>query len=192
MTQTEKLTLDYIKSQMSESRFKHVLSVAENAKKLAQIHNINQYDAETAGLLHDLAREWSGEQLIDFLKQRSIKISTQQMELPILLHGHVASIIVHEKFGINNNDLLNSVKNHTSGATYMSELEKIIFISDTLGSMQSKDPARYNEIMDAATKSLSKGVELIYELTYQHFIDNNITIAEIFFDNWNANKPKQI
>lgn len=190
MIQTEKLTLDYIKNQMSESRFSHVLSVAENAKKLAQIHNINQYDAETAGLLHDLAREWSGEQLIDFLKQRSIKISTQQMELPILLHRHVASIIVHEKFGINNNDSLNSVKNHTSGATDMSELEKIIFISDTLGSMQSKDPARYNEIMNTATESLSKGVELIYELTYQHFIDNNITIAENFFDNWNANKSK--
>lgn len=65
-----------------------------------------------------------------------------------------------------------------------------LFIPDTLGSMQSKDPARYNEIMNAATELLSKGVELIYELTYQHFIENNTPIADSFIENWNANKSK--
>jgi len=175
----EKLTIKYLKKQVSTKRFEHILSVAEHAKNLAITHDDNIDNAELAGLLHDLTREWPFETVLEFLNQRSVSINDDERNHPILLHGKVASIVAKEKFGIDNQDILNSVSNHTLGSKNMSQLEMIIFISDTLASLKN---------IDTASNSLMNATNLVYELTYKHLVETNTPVAKEFYDNWCANK----
>jgi len=185
---SENFTIEYLKTQVSPKRFEHILSVAEQAKKLATIHSINPDDAELAGLLHDLTREWDFDDMLDFVKQRSIPINDDEKNFPILLHGKIASIVAREKFGIDNQDILNSVSNHTLGSKNMSNLEMIIFLSDTLSWLKESDDNTYQQIFNTASTSLAKATEMVYELTYNHFIENKTTIAKDFIENWESNK----
>jgi len=188
MLLNDKVSIDYIKDQMSAERFQHSLSVAENAGKLAVVHHVNVDDAKSAGLLHDLCREWPNERILLFLDQKAIKVSTEKRKVPVLLHGLVASTIIKERFGITDQNIINAVKNHTLGAKNMSALEKIVFLADTLASVAETDPVKYQLIFNAAVKSLEKGVSLTYELTAQYFKEKGLQPISEFFENWAANK----
>jgi len=188
MTPDKKFTINYLKSQVSAKRFDHILSVAEHAKNLAIIYNENADNAELAGLLHDLTREWPFDTVIEFMQHRLIGINDDERNHPILLHGKVASIVAKEKFNIDNQDILNSVSNHTLGSKNMSQLEMIIFISDTLTSLKNIDKNKYQLVLDTASKSLINATNLVYDLTYKHLVETNTPIAKEFYDNWCANK----
>ena len=49
-----------------------------------------------------------------------------------LWHGPVGALIAHSEFGIDNEDVLNAVRFHTTGRTNMSPLEKIIYVADKI------------------------------------------------------------
>ena len=54
---------DRIKEILSEKRFRHSLGVAKLAQELAEIHSVDPEKAYLAGLLHDVLREKSEEEL---------------------------------------------------------------------------------------------------------------------------------
>ena len=186
----KKITIKYLKNQVSEKRFGHILSVADHAKNLAIIHNENSENAELAGLLHDLTREWPFKTVLEFVKDRLIKVNDDERNYPILLHGKVAAIVAKEKFNINNQDVLNSVRNHTLGSKNMSKLEMIVFISDTLASLKDIDKKKHQLVLDTALKSLINATNFVYELTYKHLVETDTPIAKEFYENWNANKSQ--
>lgn len=177
---------EYTKSQLSEKRYEHSLCVSKIAVSLAKIHDQDTETAQTAGLSHDLAREWKYEDMFKFLIDRNINTSDSENKIPILLHGKVASIIIQEKFNINDIEIINAIENHTLGRADMSEIEKIIFISDYLAS--AKDSDRYSEVYQVANKSLNDALLLIFKSNYDHYIQNDFPIADEFFDVWNYYK----
>ena len=57
-----------LKNTLSEYRYNHSLRVAEESQKLAKHYNIDEQKAYLAGLVHDIAKEYSDEknrQIID-------------------------------------------------------------------------------------------------------------------------------
>lgn len=177
---------NYIKSQMSEKRFNHSLAVSRVASELAKIHNENTEDAEIAGLLHDLTREWNFNNVFNFLDLRNIETSEDEKNIPILLHGLVASIVIGEELGIDNTNIINSVKNHTLGREGMTNLEKIIYIADYIASAEGSD--RYQPALDLAKISLDESLLSIFQATYNYLTDNNLPIAKKFLTTWDYYK----
>jgi predicted HD superfamily hydrolase involved in NAD metabolism len=47
-----------------------------------------------------------------------------------LLHAKVGSFLAKEKYGIEDEDVLNAIRYHTTGRPCMSTLEKILYIAD--------------------------------------------------------------
>lgn len=58
MYNTEKIKKD-LKNNMSQSRYDHSLLVAQEAKLLARHYHIDEEKAYVAGLVHDIAKEFS-------------------------------------------------------------------------------------------------------------------------------------
>ena len=126
----EKQMLDYIKTNLKESRFRHSLSVSDTGALLAGRYNQNIEKAHIAGLVHDCAKNLTDVQLIKVARDHKIEISDIEIQNPSILHGLVASIIAKEEMGINDEDILMSIRYHTTGRKNMSILEKIIYIAD--------------------------------------------------------------
>lgn len=122
--------MEYLKENLKESRYRHSLSVSETAVKLAKIYNEDQEKAKLAGLVHDCAKNMSDEELISLGEKEYGKLDEVMLSSPQLLHGQVGAIIARDKMDICDEDVLNSIKYHTTGRTSMSLLEKIIYIAD--------------------------------------------------------------
>ncbi|MEG0772364.1 bis(5'-nucleosyl)-tetraphosphatase (symmetrical) YqeK [Clostridium sp.] len=120
----------YIKEQLNEPRFIHSIGVMETSEKLAIFYGADPYKARIAGLCHDCAKNLTRGELIHMAEEKEGKLPEIYLHAPQLLHGLVGSYISKNIFEIYDEDILNSIRYHTTGRKDMSLLEKIIYISD--------------------------------------------------------------
>lgn len=119
-----------IKSKMSEHRFVHSVNVSKEARKLAKIYGADAEKAAIAGILHDITKEMPVEEQLKFITDSGIILDNVQKNAPKLWHGISGSIYIKENLDINDADILNAIRYHTTGRAGMSLLEKIIFVAD--------------------------------------------------------------
>lgn len=82
------------------------------------------------GLLHDICREWSDEQLYDFVDSHHVGLEPEELSQPQLLHGPVAAALLREEgFG---GELATAVRWHTLGSVDMGRMGLVLFVSDYL------------------------------------------------------------
>lgn len=119
-----------LKKQVSNSRYLHSLEVANIARSLALRFGADAEKAEIAGLLHDYSKDLNKKelariiQLSDELPKELLSYSDE------LWHGPVASLIIKDEFNITDEEIINSIRHHTSGRRNMSLIEKIICLAD--------------------------------------------------------------
>ena len=58
-----------LKNNLSQFRYEHSILVAEEAKKLANHYNIDEEKAYIAGLVHDIAKEFSDDENSKWIKK---------------------------------------------------------------------------------------------------------------------------
>ncbi len=119
-----------IKSKMSEHRFIHSVNVSKEARKLAKIYGADAEKAAIAGILHDITKEMPVEEQLKIITDSGIILDNVQKNAPKLWHGISGSIYIKENLDINDADILNAIRYHTTGRAGMSLLEKIIFVAD--------------------------------------------------------------
>ena len=119
---------DYVESNMSKKRFKHVLGVVETARMLAMRHGVNEEDAMLAALVHDVVKEQDFEEAKQILVEKGETLYLEHS--PKVWHAPLGAFVANELFGIVNEDILNAVRYHTTGKAEMSELGKVIFVAD--------------------------------------------------------------
>lgn len=116
--------------QLSAKRAKHTISVANEARRLAVLHNENGDKAYLAGLLHDIAKEFPDEKLISLLDEKGYP--TNKYEDINLNHALASRIIANEVYGVEDEEVLFAIENHTFGRVGMSKLEMIVSIADVI------------------------------------------------------------
>lgn len=141
---------EQIKESLSEKRFLHTLSVANEAKRLAKHYNADENAAYLAGLVHDCAKEIPKDEAFERLKGFGYEPDSDMLLCPGLWHGPLGMFVARERFGIDNTDVLNAVCYHSTGRADMSLLEKIIYLADFIEPLRSFD-----------------GVEEVRELAYK-------------------------
>lgn len=130
------MNLENMKSKLhsliSEKRFIHTLGVVETAKKLAQLYEVDIEKAEIAALLHDCAKELPKEELKYICETYFSKEFLTFKDTPQIYHSFAGAYIAQNNFGIVDENILNSIKYHTTGNENLSPLEKIIYIADAI------------------------------------------------------------
>ena len=117
---------------LKPSRYQHSLGVAETAVFLAERFGINREQAQVAGLLHDCAREFPNEDLIQEAEKRQIAVEPVEKQMPLLLHAYVGARLVVEKYGVNDKAVEQAIWRHTVGGAQMTKLDKIIWFADMI------------------------------------------------------------
>ena len=126
----DKIKID-VKNTLTPKRYEHVINVMETALLLNKT-NIPKWKIEISALLHDFQKELSDSELIKICKRENFpELKNIENWLPIL-HGFVAYLYAKNILEIKDNNILNSIKYHSIGRTKMSELEKIIYLSDNI------------------------------------------------------------
>lgn len=121
-----------LQNDLSHDRFIHTLNVAETALELAQVYKINSGQVELAALLHDCARDYSDEQLLQMAHQLGIKVDKIQENIPAMLHGPVGAELARQKYGIEDEEVLSAIAVHTTGKEDMNDAAKVLMIADAI------------------------------------------------------------
>lgn len=129
-----------LKKVLKESRYMHTIGVADTAKDMAEVFGVNPNQAYLAGILHDCAKYYSNEQLLEICVENNIFISEYEKKAPYLLHGKVGAWIARQKYHIEDGQILNAVKWHTTGKADMTKLEQIVFCADYIEPGRSVQP----------------------------------------------------
>ncbi len=115
-----------------DHRYAHVIRVARLADKLAQRHGEDADAARLAGLLHDIARLYSGERLLEECAARGLAIDAFERRNPIVLHARLGAEIARERFGVTDERVLDAMRRHTVAAPRMTRLDAIVYLADGL------------------------------------------------------------
>ena len=115
-----------VKKLLTEERWQHTVRVAEMAASRCISLGIYEEDALIAAALHDCAKYLGrdAKELKGFEFPPSVP--------PPVLHQYSGAFVAEHTFGIKDKNILNAIAYHTSGRENMSELEKLIFLSDLL------------------------------------------------------------
>ena len=117
-------------SALSEYRFNHSKMVAKAAKALADKYGEDERLAETAGILHDITKEMPVNIQLQLLEDNGIMLNDVTKHSEAILHAVSGAAYIEHQLGIDNKDIQNAVRYHTTARANMSLLEKIVFIAD--------------------------------------------------------------
>lgn len=157
-----------MEKELTAKRYEHTLCVAYTAAALAMVHGADTDSAMVAGMLHDCAKCLSVKKLISICEKNNLPISEVEMQNPAaLLHAKAGSFLAQNKYGIDDPDILNAIRYHTTGRPNMSRLEKILYIADYIEPGR-KHASNLGQIRRAAFQDLDGALFKILEDTLSY------------------------
>jgi predicted HD superfamily hydrolase involved in NAD metabolism len=157
----EQIRMD-LKSRLKKSRYLHSIGVEEVSHDLAVIHNCDIHKAVTAGLLHDCAKYLTDGELLRECERYHLPVAEVEIRCPYLLHAKVGAAFAKDRYGIEDEEILNAITYHTTGRPSMTLLEKIIYIADYIEPNRKPLP-RLSQIRETAYDNLDRAICLITE-----------------------------
>lgn len=154
-----------LKKNLKKSRYEHSLQVANTAKRLAKVYNVDEDKAYLAGLIHDCAKYAKGEEFA--AKLYNVKLPKKYLENNKLIHTYVGPIKARVDYKIEDEEILDAIAAHTTGRIPMTMLDMIIFISDYIEpsrAFKGVDEVRhmaYEDIVLASIMKLDMNIEFL-------------------------------
>ena len=121
-----------LQKRLKPGRFRHSLGVADTAVFLARRFGVDEEKARVAGLLHDCAREFPNDTLIEEAARRGIAVEPLERSMPLLLHAYIGAERVKEIYGVEDAEICQAIYRHTVGGGNMTPLDKIIWYADMI------------------------------------------------------------
>lgn len=118
-----------VEEQLTPSRLAHTKGVVQTAVTLAKQFGADPEKAEQAAILHDYSKGWSMDTLREWIVSRQIGEDLLQQE-PAMWHAFVGAEAVREQLGVDDDDVLNAIRYHTTGRPNMSLVEKVVCLAD--------------------------------------------------------------
>lgn len=149
-----------LQNKLKPSRYEHSLSVAFTCICLAMRYEYPLDQAELAGLMHDCAKCYEDNEIIRLCEKHGLDISEDERKAPAVLHAKYGAWIARERYGIQDQEVLDAIACHTTGKPAMNMLDKILYIADYIEARRDK-AANLPQMRKLAFEDLD---EALYEI----------------------------
>jgi predicted HD superfamily hydrolase involved in NAD metabolism len=150
MAFTPESAVALLQARLSPARRFHSLGAAGFAALLCVRHGLDPEKGHLAGLVHDLARELPAAELLGLAGGGGFL--PWERAAPVLLHGRAAAVLLRDRYGLSDAEVLTAVADHVTGRPRMPRLSKVLFCADFL------EPGR--DFADDALRALALELSL--------------------------------
>lgn len=161
--------LKMLREMTDEKRYRHTLGVMECARELAGLYGLDDYQAETAALLHDCARCLDERDLLAIADEQGWPVDDLERVIPDLLHGKAGAYFARARFGVTDLAVLQAIEVHTLGAQNMTALDKVIFIADMVEA--GRDFPGVDRLRALARRDLDLALLNCFDATIRYVIE---------------------
>lgn len=183
---SEDEVLDWLKTHLNEHRLSHSIGCAKSAVKLAEKFGLDEKKAYVAGLLHDCAKCFTKEKMLEIIEKEIPDIDKTELFSPKTLHAPVSAYIAEKEFGVKDKDILSSIRWHTLGKLNMSDFEKIIFLADKIepNTRHSEYRTMILQLLEEED-GLNKALLMCYKETIKSLVKRDLRICMTTIDIYN-------
>ena len=158
---------NHIRNLMSEYRFNHTLRVAKTAMQIARaVAPKKVKKAYIAGMYHDVAKEFNETTILSMVKNYDKKLYPTVHTL----HGICSAMYIKDNFYINDEEILDAIRNHVIPPMECSTLSMILYCADKLEPGRTvNDVKNRRKKLSIVKKDLKKGFKLLYNETKERY-----------------------
>ena len=174
----------YIRSKLNPTRYAHVLSVRDLAVDLAEKYGADVHSVNLAALLHDCAKWMRPAELYEAAGGYGIQLDEIESRNASLLHAIIGAEIAIFRFAIDDAEILDGVRTHTTGRAKMTLMEKILYVADFA------EPRRTHEGVDRvralAYQDLDRAAFEVSRYKIEHLLKKGAPIHPNTIDAYNS------
>lgn len=130
MIEREQEFIAAIRARLGDKRYNHSLNVAQEARKLASRYGADEDKAYIAGILHDVLKDTELQKQRDYLAINGVHLEDYELMAPKLWHAVAGAFYVRQELGVDDAEIVDAIRYHTTGRRYMTTLDKILYVAD--------------------------------------------------------------
>ncbi|MCZ8518669.1 MULTISPECIES: bis(5'-nucleosyl)-tetraphosphatase (symmetrical) YqeK [Paenibacillus] len=147
--------MESVRSQMPEKRWIHTLGVMETAVLLAERFGADPAKADLAAILHDVCKYWRVDEQARVIRENGLPQDLLGYDKE-LWHAHAGAWVAQSQYGVEDEEVLDAIRYHTSGRESMTLLDKVVCLADYME--PGRDFPGVHNIRENAEHSLEKAL----------------------------------
>ncbi len=176
-----------LKKELTDERYRHTLGVMYTACALAMRYDLDLDQARIAGLLHDCAKCIPNKKKLSICEKKKVELTPFEKSNPFLIHAKLGAVIARDYYNVKDPEVCEAIKWHTTGKPAMTDLEKVIYISDYIEPNRFKAP-RLEKVRKAAFEDLDRCMYLITQDSVNYLKENPSSMDRMTLDAYNYYK----
>lgn len=181
---------ELLEASLPSKRYQHSLAVYETALKMAAALGLPDEKIAVAALLHDCGRQVPTKDSVAKAEELGIKLKQVEIAQPILLHAILGVHYAQEKYQVEDQEILEAIRYHTTGTKDMSTTAMVVFLADMI------EPARsfpgVEELRELCYKDLKKAMLMAYSNTIKYLVSSNLLIHPDCIKGYNQLRLEQL
>ncbi|NGZ73765.1 bis(5'-nucleosyl)-tetraphosphatase (symmetrical) YqeK [Saccharibacillus alkalitolerans] len=173
MRHTREQLIEEVSSQMPAKRWKHTLGVMQSAIELAERYGADPQRAELAAIIHDVAKYWPIQRQAAVIADNGLNADLLNYDAP-MWHSEVGAYVAEHEYGIEDREVVDAIRYHTSGREGMTLLDKIVCLADYIE--PGRDFPGVDLIREKARLSLEEGLIAGFDSTLRVLVERGQTI----------------
>lgn len=151
-----------LQKEIPERRYRHTLGVEKEAVRYAKRLGADTEKAAVAGLLHDVTKFMPTDQQLAYLDAHGVPLLPLERISPKLYHAISGSAVARYEYGVEDKEILDAIRYHTTAREKMTQMDKILYMADF--TEETRDYDDVDKLRRLANEDFTAA--LIYALDY--------------------------
>ena len=122
-------------------RYRHSLSVAQTAERMAAAYGAEAFLARVAGILHDWDKVLSADEQTALELELGVDLGVEPSLVQPLYHGMTAARHLPARYPDLPDSVWQAIDRHTIGHAHMTALDMVVFVADGIEPLRADVPA---------------------------------------------------
>lgn len=164
----------------------HTGRVVAEARRLAQHYELEADRVEAAAWGHDLFRGHDDQTLLKAAAELGLEADPVARSLPVLLHGPVAAATAERAWGVEDGEVLEAIRWHTTAQAGMSLLAMTVFLADKIEPEKVRSNPELIAIRELAPRDPETAMLAYLERHLSQHLSQGGVIHPSSVEAWNA------